>query len=118
MFGVVISQEGLVQTAAFFTFHHIYFFAVARYFAQRISSGVVHRCGTGHGAWIKGLHLIGAETVFLKPNGQVHHVFVTGARVRSNEIRHQELLFASLSTELIEHAFESIVGTDAGLHHF
>ena len=117
MLGIVITQKCFVQTASFFPFHHVHFFAVATDLAKRIFGGVVHGCGSGHGAGIKGLNLVCAETIFLQPNGQVHHVFVAGSRVRGNEVRYQKLFLARLRTELVKHAFELVVGANAGLHH-
>ena len=118
MLGIVIAQKCFVQPAALFTFDHINLFTVTRNFAQRIFGGVVHGCGGGHGARIEGLNLIGAKTVFLQPDGQVHHVFIAGAWVRCNEVRHQELFLASFCTELVKHALELVVRPNAGLHHF
>ena len=118
MLGIVIAQKGFVQPAALFTFDHIDLFTVARDFAQGIFGGVVHGCCGGHGARIKGLNLIGAKTVFLQPDGQVHHVFIAGAWVSCNEVRHQELFLASFCTELVKHAFELVVRPNAWLHHF
>lgn len=118
MLGIVIAQKGFVQSAALLALDHIDLFTVTRDFAQRIFAGVVHGCGSGHGARVEGLNLIGAETVFLEPNGQVHHVFIAGPWVRCNEVRHQELFLASFCTELVKHALELVVRTNARLHHF
>ena len=63
---------------------------------ERVHVGVVHRRGRGHGAGVEGLHLVGAEAVALEPEGQVHHVFIAGARVGRDEVRNQELLLAGL----------------------
>ena len=117
MLGIVIPQKCFVQPAALFSFDHVNLFTVARNFAQRIFGGVVHGCGSGHGARVEGLNLIGAKAVFLEPNGQVHHVFVAGAWVRCNEVRHQELFLASFCTELVKHALELVIRPYAGLHH-
>ena len=62
--GVVVAQEGFVQAAAFFAADDVDRFAVAGDFAQRVFVGVVHRRGGGHGRWVEGLHLVGAEAVF------------------------------------------------------
>ena len=79
---------------------------------------MVHGCGRGHGAGVKGLHLIGAETIFFQPDGQVHHVFVAGAGVGRDEIGDQVLLFARLGAVLVKQLLEAVVAANAGLHHF
>ncbi len=61
--GVVVAQEGFVQAAAFVASDDVYGFTVAADFAQGVFVGVVHRRGGGHGRWVEGLHLVGAETV-------------------------------------------------------
>ena len=61
--GVVVAEEGFVQAAAFVAADDINRFTVAGDFAQRVFVGVVHRRGGGHGRWVEGLHLVGAEAV-------------------------------------------------------
>ena len=118
MLGIVIAQKGFVQSAAFFALHHIDLFTLTRDFAQWVFGGVVHGCGSGHGAWIEGLNLVGTKAVFLQPNCQVHHVFIAGTWVGCNEIRHQKLFLASFSAELVKHTLELVIGANARLHHF
>ena len=67
--GIVVAQKGFVQAAAFVASDDVYRFTVAGDFAQRVFVGVVHRRGGGHGRGVEGLHLVGAEAVFLQPNG-------------------------------------------------
>ena len=67
--GVVVAEEGFVQAAAFVAAHDVYRFTVACDFAQWVFVGVVHRRGGGHGRGVEGLHLVGAEAVFLQPDG-------------------------------------------------
>ncbi len=61
--GVVVAEEGFVQAAAFVASDDVYGFRFAGDFAQRVFVGVVHRRGGGHGRWVEGLHLVGAEAV-------------------------------------------------------
>ena len=120
---VVVTQEGLVQPAALLAAHHVHPLVqlglgrVTAQALQRVAAAVVHRRGAGHGAGVEGLHLVGAEAVALEPERQVQHVFVTGARVRGDEVRDQELLLAGLGAELVEQLLEAVVAADAGLHH-
>ena len=78
---------------------------------------MVHGSRRGHRAGVKGLHLVGAETVFLQPHRQMHHVFIARAGVGCDEVRNQILLLASLSAVLVKHLFEAVVAADAWLHH-
>ena len=78
---------------------------------------MVHRRGGGHGAGVEGLDLVGAKTVFLEPDGQVHHVLVAGARMGGDEIRNQKLFFAHLGAVLVKQRLEFVVAADTGLHH-
>ena len=115
--GIVVAQKRFVQAAAALTFDNIHLFAVARDLAQRIAGGVVHGCGCGHGAGVESLDLVSAETIFLEPHRQMHHVFIAGARMRGDEIRNLELLFTRLGTELVKHAFEPVISANPWLHH-
>ena len=116
--GVVVSQKCLVQTPALVAAHNINCFRVTPYFSQRIFSRVVHGRGRSHWAWVKGLHLVCPETIGLQPNGQVHHVFVACAGVGGNEVGNEVLFFTGISAELVEHLFETVVSSNARLHHF
>ena len=78
---------------------------------------MVHGCGRGHGTGVKGLHLVGAKTIFLQPHREVHHVFVTRAGMRRDEVGNQVLLFASLGAVLVKHLLEAVVRANARLHH-
>ncbi|AIJ47165.1 hypothetical protein O987_15270 [Comamonas testosteroni TK102] len=120
--GVVIAQKSLVQTAALFTAHDVHALLVLvahlpAHLGQRIATAVVHGRSRGHGAGIEGLHLVGAEAVLLEPDGQIHHVFIAGARVGGDEIGNQELLLAGLFAELLEQLLELVIAADARLHH-
>ncbi len=85
--------------------------------AQRVLARMVHGRGAGHRRRVEGLHLVGAETVALEPQGQVHHVFVGGARMRGDEVRNQVLLFPGFLGVLLEHPLELVIAADARLHH-
>ena len=63
------------------------------------------RRGGGHGRGVEGVHLIGAEAIFLEPHGQVHHVFIAGAGVGGDEVRDQELLLARFCAVFCRTAF-------------
>ena len=120
--GIVVAQEGLVQAAALFAAHNVHGFLVpvahfAAYLGQGVAAAVVHGRGRGHGAGVEGLHLVGAETVLLQPDGQVHHVLIAGAGVGGDEVRDQELLLARLFAVLLEQLLELVIAADAGLHH-
>ena len=79
---------------------------------------MVHRSGGCHRAGVEGLHLVGAETTFFQPDGQIHHVVVAGAGVGCDEVRNQKLLFAGFERVLFKHLLELVVAADARLHHF
>ena len=102
--GVVVAQKCLVQTAAALAFGGVDFFGtrVAVYAFQGIQARVVHGRGSGHGAGVEGLHLVGAKAVALEPQGQVHHVFVAGAGVGGDEVGDEKLLFAGLGVVLVK----------------
>ena len=86
-----------MQTAAFFSAHDIHIFFVAFgnavNFTQRIAPRVVHRRRARHWAGIKSLHLVGAKTIFLEPNSEIHHILIASTRMGGNKIRNQELFF-------------------------
>ena len=115
--GVVVAQKGLVQASAPLTAHDVHGLAVAPDLAQRVLVAVVHGRGGGHRAGVKGLHLVSAKAIFLEPQRQVHHVFVAGAWVGSNEVRNQVLLLACFQAELVKQGFELVVAADTRLHH-
>ncbi len=79
---------------------------------------MIHRSRCGHGRWIEGLHLIGAKTVFLEPNGEVHHVNILRAGVGGDEVGDEVLFFAGLFAVFVEERFELVVCAHARLHHF
>ena len=118
---VVVAQKGFVQTAALLAAHDVHALLITlhgtAHFAQRVASAVVHRRGGGHGAGVEGLDLVGPKTVFLEPDGQVHHVLVAGARMGGDEIRNQKLFFAHLGAVLVKQRLEFVVAADTGLHH-
>ena len=113
----MVAQKRLVQAASAVTAHNVHCLAVAGDFAQRILAAVVHSCRRGHGRRVKGLHLVGAKTVFLQPQRQVHHVFVAGARVGGDKVWNQILLFTGFQTELLKQSFEFVVAANPRLHH-
>src|SRR3972149_6986207 len=80
--GVVVTQEGLVQPALLQTLGDVHRLAAPAHLAQRILAGVVHGGRGRHRARQERLHLIGAKTVLLQPQGEVEHVLVGRARVR------------------------------------
>src|SRR5471030_192683 len=116
-FRVVITQERLLQTTLLFALDDGHGVALVSDLTQRVLARVVHRGGGSHRRRVERLHLVGAEAVALEPQGQVHHVFVGGARVGGDEVRNQVLLFPGFLGVLLEHALELVIAANARLHH-
>ena len=91
--------------------------AATRDLMQRVLPAVPHGRGRGHGRRQEGLHLVGAEAVRLKPQGQFEHVLVRRARMGRDEVRNKVLLLTRLLRELVEQLLELVVRSHAGLHH-
>ena len=106
-----------MQTTTLIPFHNIHCFTAATHLSQWVFGGVVHRGCRCHRRWIEGLHLIGAEAIFLQPQGQIHHVLIGRTRMRRDEIRNQILLFARFFTKAIKQLLESIIRPNPRLHH-
>src|SRR5471032_2327615 len=116
-FGVVVAQESLVQATLLFALDDSDRVALVGDLTQRVLARVVHGGRGRHRRRIERLHLIGAETVALEPQGQVHHVFIGGAGVGGDEVRNQVLLLARFLGILLEHALELVIAANARLHH-
>ncbi len=111
-----------MQPAALFAAHDVHALLglvphLAAHLGERIAAAVVHRGGRGHRAGVEGLHLVRAEAILLQPDRQVHHVFITGARVGGNEVGNQKLLLARLFAELFEQLLEAVIAANTRLHH-
>ena len=75
-----------MQFALLTRLHNLHIPFRARYFTQRIFMGVIHGGGGGHWAWVERLYLVGSKVITLKPQGQIHHIFIGRAWVSCDKV--------------------------------
>ncbi len=106
-----------MQTALFIALRHHHLFALIANLAQRVLAGVIHSGRVSQRRRIEVLHLVETEAMFLQPQRQVHHIFITGSRMGGDKVRDQILFFTRLLRIGIKQFFKAVVAAHPRLHH-